>query len=632
MMRATAVLVTLLLATSAFAQPDMSVGAKEYPDADAIILSWTQNFTLEKDGTIRRREHKWIKILDARAIRGFADPRIDFCEGEDEVIVHKAVTHLPDGKVMPVPDYSYNIAAPRDVAGWPLWSNWRQKIVSFSGLQPGAVIEFDYEVVTKAGVVPYLSAELRLDADHPVLRHEVVVTVPSGLSVSLWSEFGSLWSETSPKAEKTERDGRDIRRWVARDLPARRAEPQSLPWRERCSVLAFTTCSRGWDWARGFTCPIEVAAKADDAIQAFAEEAVGNAVGAEARIDAVIRRLRETTHLVDSGKTWRSRRCRSAAEVFKTSYGNPLEIAALATASLRSVGFEVGTGVAVIDVPYEDWDALDCSEFDAAFAGCVLMVGNEGETLLVHPKDGVLNSYGRFGGHCVLVPEEQDNFMGGHGIGHRGDIDWNVIDLDAHVSIDAKGKVSGRVEIRLTGLFYDPADLKTADAQKALLQKIVERLVTGAKVEGIAIRTLSDEKLVAVVTFGLKKPLEKTDGMYLLELGNGPAFLPDTPMPLARSVRRTDVRLKGAFDETVDLVIELPEGAEATILPAGLAKVEGEWGTIVQTVEREGRKVHLKRRITDVPATIAAEDFPTLREAVNTLRATACRILAIRPK
>ncbi len=200
MRTATTVLLVLILTATTFAQPDLSVGAKEYPDADAIILSWTQHFTLEDDGTIRRREHKWIKILDARAIRGFADPRIDFCEGEDEVIVHKAVTHLPDGKVMPVPDYSYNIAAPRDVAGWPQWSAWRQKIVSFSGLQPGAVIEFDWEVVTKAGVLPHLTAELRLDADHPVLRHEVVVVVPSGTPVK-------VWAERCPDGEEAESDG-----------------------------------------------------------------------------------------------------------------------------------------------------------------------------------------------------------------------------------------------------------------------------------------------------------------------------------------------------------------------------------------------------------------------------------------
>ena len=130
---------------------------------------------------------------------------------------------------------------------------------------------------------------------------------------------------------------------------ARRAEPQSLPWYERCAVLAFTTYPRAWDWARGFTCPVDDAAKADDAIRAFAEKAIGDAVGSEAKVNAVIRHLRDTTHLVNSAKTWRSRRCRPATEVFRTSYGSPLEIAALAAAALRSVGFEVSTGVAIGD-------------------------------------------------------------------------------------------------------------------------------------------------------------------------------------------------------------------------------------------------------------------------------------------
>jgi hypothetical protein len=622
-----AFLAMLLLAAPSLAQPDLSVGAKEHPEADALILDWTQRFTLEEDGTIRRREHRWVKILDALAIRGFADPRIDYCEGEDEVIVHKAVTHLPDGTVMPVPEYSYNIAAPRDVAGWPAWAGWRQKIVSFSGLQPGAVIEFDWEVVTKAGVLPHLSAEIRMDADHPVLRHEVVLTVPAKTPVQ-------VWTERCPEAEESGKDGCVVRRWVAKDPPsARRAEPQSLSWRERCSLLAFTTCAEGGPWALGLTKPVDEAAKPDDAIRAFAERAVGDALGREARIDAVIGRLRDTTHLVASPKTWRSRRCRPASKVFRTGYGSPLELAALAAAALRSVGYQVVAAPAVIDDPYGcQVDLMGDLAPDEAFAGCILFAGNDEESSLVHPRDGVLRIHGRFAGHTVMG-------AGWPGAGWtwpvriegRGDIDENVIDLRAHASIDAAGQVSGTAEIRLTGLFFDPAELATADAQKKHLQRIVARLVVGARVASVAMRELSVERLVATVTFALEKPLPKTDGLWLLELGKGPAFLPDVPMPLDRTVRRTDVRLKGFFSEKVDLVIELPEGAATAALPSARARTEGDWGSVEQTVRTEGRKVHLKRRILDVPRTVPAGEFGPLRDAVNALRAAGSRILAIRP-
>ena len=223
MIRMATVLLLVLAAAAVAEEPPKRVAPGDYPDEAAVVLRWEHRFTLEKDGAIRVRERTWTQILDRRAIRGLADPRIDYHEGEDEVVVHVAQTHLPDGSILPVPDYSYNIAAPNDVAGWPEWSAWRQRIVSFSGLRPGAVIEFDREVATKGGVLPWISGEVRLDADHPVLRHDVILEVPWGMFVNYTEGCGL---EMTP----SDGTGPDVYRWSAETLPAGRGEPQSPHW------------------------------------------------------------------------------------------------------------------------------------------------------------------------------------------------------------------------------------------------------------------------------------------------------------------------------------------------------------------------------------------------------------------
>jgi len=137
-------------------------GQTQSPDEDAVILLWEQHWTLEKDGTGHRCDPQRLKLFNRRPIRSVADPRLDFVEGQDKLVIHKAQTILPDGTIMPVPDYSFNIAAPNDVAGWPEYAGWQQQIVSFSGIEPGVVLELDYEVTTPAGVLPWLEADLRL--------------------------------------------------------------------------------------------------------------------------------------------------------------------------------------------------------------------------------------------------------------------------------------------------------------------------------------------------------------------------------------------------------------------------------------------------------------------------------------
>ncbi|MBU0717468.1 MAG: hypothetical protein KJ749_04400, partial [Planctomycetes bacterium] len=60
------------------AAPDLSISAARYADEDAIIFRWEQHWALDKDGTVHRRDRQWMKLLNTRPIRDYADPRIDF--------------------------------------------------------------------------------------------------------------------------------------------------------------------------------------------------------------------------------------------------------------------------------------------------------------------------------------------------------------------------------------------------------------------------------------------------------------------------------------------------------------------------------------------------------------------------
>ncbi len=143
-----ALLAPAALAAAQATVPGGDVDAARFPEAGAVILSWNQDWTLLDDGRVRRREHKLIQLLERRAIRAVADPRIDFCDGREQITIHRAQTILPGGKTVAVPEYSFNFAAANDVAGWPEYACWRQQVVSFSAIQPGVVLVLDYEVIT----------------------------------------------------------------------------------------------------------------------------------------------------------------------------------------------------------------------------------------------------------------------------------------------------------------------------------------------------------------------------------------------------------------------------------------------------------------------------------------------------
>jgi len=600
--------------------PDLSIGAKQFPDEDAVILRWEQSWTLDKDGVAHRREHQWVKFLTHRAIGRFADPRIDFCDGSEQLTIHTAQTILSGGKVLPVAKYSFNLAAPDDVGGWPEYAAWQQQVICFGGIEDDCVTELDYEITTKAGTLPWLEADIRLHDDHPVVERIISVAVPDGTELK-------LQVDGIPAAQpvKSSADGLTTYRWTFKDLPAMPGEAQTPRWEKRCGRLRFTTCKSGDDWATALLKKAAAAIKPDDTIKKFAEAAIEQERDEFERARKIANKMRDSFTVVDSPKAIRSLVCRDAADVLRANYGNPLEAAALLAAALESLDIHAAIEIAV--------DATAWSENTAttsAFAGAVVAADLPGGPVLVHPSLGVLRKPATWGRRHLLSMDSNGTIKKSYAAA-RGETDPSKIEITGKITIDKDGKAVGDLLINLTGLFYDPASLETAASQESLVKGLVGRVFTGASLKSHAITVLSDEALRAKATAAPADPLKSQDKKYILKLGDGPAFLPDAPLPLGRSARRTDIQLAGRLTEDVDVTIEMPDGWTAAAVPASLPEAKGAWGSVKQEVTVDGKYVRFHRAVTLSTEIIPAKDFAALRDAVNQLRSEASRTLVVTP-
>lgn len=600
------------------AAPDLSIGAAQFPDDDAVILRWVQRWTLQRDGTVHRRDHQWLKLLNRRPIRRVGDPRLDFVHGQDKLVVHTARTHLPNGEILRVPEYSFNFAAPNDVAGWPEYANWQQQIVSFSGIETNAVLELDYEVVTPPGVLPWVEADLRLNEDYPTVERVVTVTLPEGTTLHhqvdradpARSDFG-----------KSATNGAVTYRWTFKDLAGGRPEPQSLPWQQRSGRLRFTTAPSAAAWVSTMADRIEQAGHPDDAIKRFCESAVEDEVDATQRVRKIAKKLHDSFNVVDSPKSLRSLTCRTAAQVFQANYGNPLESAALYLAAVRSLGMEA---IAEVAVDATVWD--ERVPTGSALAGAAVVVRLPEGPMYIHPQQGVFENPGHFGRHWLLGVDASGTSRKTYVYG-RGEAEPSELQITGKITVDAEGQASGELRLRLTGLFFDPLRLETSAAQKKLVGGLADRLVTGFEVSGHSITTLSDRVLRATVNVAGKDELKRHGARHVLRLGDGPAFLADVPMPLAQSHRETDVRLAGRFREVVDVTVELPDDWKVWVIPASPAPAEGPWGSASQTLNLTENTVRLRRNVAVATETLEPDDFAGLRRAVNKLRANQSLML-----
>lgn len=603
--------------------PDMTLDQSTFPGDDAVFLKWEQHYTFKTDGSVIRREHKWIKLFDSRPIGTFGDPRIDYCKGLDKLTIHTAQVHRANGEAYPVAPYGINPVGLDAVSGWPEYINWEQTVVSFGGIENNCVLELDYEIMTNPGVIPWLEGDLRLNQNYPTVHRLVSITIPAGHEL----RFLVTGLSTDPQAaKKPTDDGAMTYEWLFENLPSARGESQSLPWQQRCGRLQFTSCPSAAAWAGAFLSPIEKAAVPSDTIRKFAEKAAETEMIPVERVRKVWKKLHDTFNYVDSPKTYRSLTCRPATEVYQTNYGNPLEAAALLTAALRALDMET-TLTTGLDAVSGDPEVPTRS----SFAGIVIVVNSPDGKIYVHPRSGIFANPGNWGRHHLLSLDAKGNIATEY-IAARGEEVPSELKVSGNITLKDDGKVEGSLRIILTGASYDPAALVTGGSQASLVKDIAKRVLAGCKVKKHAITELSDGKLVATAEIVADGKLKKINKGRLFQFGSGPLFLRSFHLPLTRSDRRTDIHLSGKFTQTVDITVELPEKWHADLVPAKLPTVTGPWGTISQAVRVSDQKVRLQQIVTINADTISPADFAPLREAVNTLKTNRSRTLIATPK
>ncbi len=619
-----AVSCALLAAGSALALPPgvTDVGRAEFPDDDAVILSQRQAWTLQGDGGVVYEEHRFVKLLDDRSWRRYADPRVDYLDGYEEVELIAARTYLPDGTTLGLPEYSTTVVTPFNINKWPTLAGWRQVIYIFSGVKNGAVLELHYKRTSKPGTRRWLDADLRIGDVDPVVERVVEVTLPSG-SPAL--NHRCVPEQVASFKESTGSGGRTYR-WVMKDVVADVDESGCPPWRERCGRLSFTNCPSAVAWAAEISTSIEGSAGADDAIKAFAEEAAKDAVDGADKVRAVAKKLRSTFNFVDDSRAWSGRRLRPASEVFGSCYGSTLEAAAVWLSALRSLGIEARSHVAV-----DRGSFVPGVPTDSGLAGVVVGVAAFGEPIWLEPSAGEVNPNGRWSDRDVLHVEngKLQQFSAFASVSSQPD----AARIRGALKLDDKGeKLSGQLNIELLGLFVDPESLRDDKKRQSRIEAVVGRVLPGLKVTDLTVSHLSRHRFVAQAAVESKEAPADVYGRRLVSLASNTPALAEAHLPLNASRRRTPIQLPGILAGDLRLTIELPDGWKPAVLPASMKSVQGDWGQMGQKVETGDNQIRIERQVGFNVRVISPSDYATVREAVRMLRSDACRTLLLEPE
>jgi transglutaminase-like putative cysteine protease len=533
-----------------------------------------------------------------------------------------ARTRMADGTYVKLADYSTVEVAPDASAGWPAFGGITERVMVMGGIEPGCVLETEYQITTKPGARPYLAADLQINNHYPVHARSITVTVPPGQELSPF--VSGLPEDAYVYTFQQSPDGSATHRWDFAGLDGQPNEPQALPWQENGVRLAFTTAPDADTWVKQRLATVDAAASEAPLLSKLAQDWTKDENTDADKLSALQRKLAGSFNFVDFDVTWQPATPRPASEVINSSYGLPAESAAVLLALARAAGVPVQPALLVADQVWDD----KAAQAAMISAYVVTYPGPDGLEIW-HPHDGRIRRDDHWAGY-MLLGFEASNLV-------RTRLPaWTSAD-DSHctitgsITIKEDGKYTGKLSIKTAGLFVSPNELETADGQKNRVRGIVDHLLPGAKVADFTLKSLTDNAFEAEAAIESPEPLDKLHDCYELALAETPPALADVPVPLAYSRRLTFARLRGPFDDRIDLIVNWPEDWTVEAIPGGVEQVGGQWGNVVQTVSPTDTGLRLQRHIRITKRDLSPTDVVALRKPLNELRSDYARTLLLSP-
>ncbi|OFX84295.1 MAG: hypothetical protein A2W99_00815 [Bacteroidetes bacterium GWF2_33_16] len=148
---------------------------------DAVFKSIKKEYQLNIDGSVNYQyQHKLKYITHYSFNRAFGESFIIYDPRFQQLKINKAETKMVDGQLIASPENAFNEVLPRFAAGAPAFNHLREMVVTHTGLELGCVVDFDYELNSNAGYLPYLNDNIIIQQTTPIEKMEILVKVPEG--------------------------------------------------------------------------------------------------------------------------------------------------------------------------------------------------------------------------------------------------------------------------------------------------------------------------------------------------------------------------------------------------------------------------------------------------------------------
>jgi len=146
----------------------------DFPETDAVLLRRQVTYTLGSAPAISSEQDEFIQVLTAEGKR-FGDFDISYSPPAEDITFLNCEVQRPDGGVLSLDPDAIREARDESLGEYQMG---RRKFFSLPGVAPGAVLHVRYRTVWKQFPLPYISLQIPLAREIPIVDLTVEVTAP----------------------------------------------------------------------------------------------------------------------------------------------------------------------------------------------------------------------------------------------------------------------------------------------------------------------------------------------------------------------------------------------------------------------------------------------------------------------
>ena len=562
---------------------------KNYTDADAVYLSLTKTFVLNKDGSMVTTVDKRQKLLTHRAFQSlYGETRITYNPNFQKIVVQKAFTENATHEKIETPQNGYNDILPGFGNIPKAFSHLREMVVTHTGLEQGAIINCLYEVKTEAGKIPWLMGDEMLQTECPVEKLTILVKVPAGTSLF----FKSFNSTILPKIEK----GKDFDSysWQFNEVPQRNKELHASAFGDQPRLL-FSTQSDQLSVLKWLTDQDAFKEPVGDVLKKYVDQktiATTTSIQKALKIQEIVVKELNTTYIPAALLAFRNR---TPTEVWQSNSGTLLEKCCLLTALLRAEGMDATIGLVLPD-SYKEKNmpfllmAEPVVELNTATEGVVLLSADH-----LNPDN------------FDLCNERQMILYGDPGKkNNTNSTRTNKIEVIGQFTLGSDGKLTADLNGIFANRFNPYFDLLRSEGSsthllKGYIGKSDNYTASQSKVK------FSSENPVIPESKGNIRSIE------LPESENGISSFHLNPLPFKRG---SELDLGASFTESYHYTINLPVGCRLAN-PVEYISAKSNLGQLTLKITQQDRTVEVTKTLEIKKPAVTREEYGDFKVMID---------------